>query len=431
MPQFTALDDQQREAIITFVLGLVAEPPATQYVYHAAPRREAIAQGLQVIEKFNCTGCHALEVDQWELAYEPGDFPEPPEVADYPFLQAHFTPQQIEASQKTDDRGLLHATVTGMPSVDEEGNPLRVDEDGAPIDADDNDTKAFYSFVPWENALINGQICAVGTCRRSADARVADRKAVSAVRRILGAARLSDRGGRRKDRSTPNAKPDEAWGWLPPPLVGEGRKVQTDWLHDFLLDPYPIRPAVVLRMPKFNMSPAEATQAGQLLRGGRRRRLSVRLRSAHARVAPRGRERRASAPSGRRAEDRDRQQLLREVPPAGRLSVRTGSERAKAPQLDEVYKRLRPELHARLGSPIPSGCCRTPACRSTFRTTSRSAQSLYNGTSEQQLNAVVDLLLNYDRFMESKTSIKPLIKAGAAGSGRRQAIDLRPGDAAQ
>ena len=32
------------------------------------------------------------------------------------------------------------------------------------------------------------------------------------------------------------------------------------WLHDFLLDPYPIRPAVVLRMPKFNMSSAEASK---------------------------------------------------------------------------------------------------------------------------------------------------------------------------
>ena len=58
----------------------------------------------------------------------------------------------------------------------------------------------------------------------------------------------------------PNAKYLDAWGWVPPPLEGEGRKVQTDWLHDFLLDPYPIRPAVVLRMPKFNMSSAEASK---------------------------------------------------------------------------------------------------------------------------------------------------------------------------
>ena len=35
----------------------------------------------------------------------------------------------------------------------------------------------------------------------------------------------------------PNAKAEEGWGWLPPPLIGEGKKVQTKWLHDFLLDP--------------------------------------------------------------------------------------------------------------------------------------------------------------------------------------------------
>ena len=34
MPKFN-LTDKQREAVITFVLGLVAEPPAAQYVYKA------------------------------------------------------------------------------------------------------------------------------------------------------------------------------------------------------------------------------------------------------------------------------------------------------------------------------------------------------------------------------------------------------------
>ena len=58
----------------------------------------------------------------------------------------------------------------------------------------------------------------------------------------------------------PNAKAEEAWGWLPPPLVGEGKKVQTKWLHDFLLEPIEIRPAVVLRMPKFNMSSDESSK---------------------------------------------------------------------------------------------------------------------------------------------------------------------------
>ena len=60
-------------------------------------------------------------------------------------------------------------------------------------------------------------------------------------------------------KSNPNASGSEAYGWLPPPLTNEGEKVQTAWLHDFLLDPYPIRPATFLRMPRFNMSSSEAT----------------------------------------------------------------------------------------------------------------------------------------------------------------------------
>ena len=51
----------------------------------------------------------------------------------------------------------------------------------------------------------------------------------------------------------------KAWDWVPPPLVGEGRKVQSEWLYEFLLDPHPIRPLTVLRMPQFNMSSHEAT----------------------------------------------------------------------------------------------------------------------------------------------------------------------------
>src|SRR5262249_39249067 len=44
----------------------------------------------------------------------------------------------------------------------------------------------------------------------------------------------------------------------PPPLLWEGEKVQPSWLFQFLLNPQPIRPMAVLRMPRFNMSEDEA-----------------------------------------------------------------------------------------------------------------------------------------------------------------------------
>ena len=44
----------------------------------------------------------------------------------------------------------------------------------------------------------------------------------------------------------------------PPPLWLEGIKVQTPWVFRFLQNPDRIRHRTVLRMPRFNMSPAEA-----------------------------------------------------------------------------------------------------------------------------------------------------------------------------
>src|SRR5690606_23509998 len=85
MPQFTVLDDAQRESVITFVLGLVAEPPASQYIFKGDARRQAIIAGNEIIEKYNCTGCHTFEMERWDLAFEPDAFGEPAPVVDYKF----------------------------------------------------------------------------------------------------------------------------------------------------------------------------------------------------------------------------------------------------------------------------------------------------------------------------------------------------------
>jgi cbb3-type cytochrome oxidase cytochrome c subunit len=45
---------------------------------------------------------------------------------------------------------------------------------------------------------------------------------------------------------------------LPPPLLRQGQRVQSDWMFQFLRNPFTVRPATVLRMPKFNMSDADA-----------------------------------------------------------------------------------------------------------------------------------------------------------------------------
>ncbi len=74
MPQFNFTEDEI-ESVMTFVLGLVAEPPAPQYVasYSNNPREKAIIAGTKMVEQFNCTGCHQLDFQRWDVAYKSGE----------------------------------------------------------------------------------------------------------------------------------------------------------------------------------------------------------------------------------------------------------------------------------------------------------------------------------------------------------------------
>lgn len=53
-----------------------------------------------------------------------------------------------------------------------------------------------------------------------------------------------------------NGYPDDI-NQAPPRLVDQGHRVQTDWLYQFLQNPTPIRPGLLIRMPTFNLSAAE------------------------------------------------------------------------------------------------------------------------------------------------------------------------------
>jgi hypothetical protein len=216
----------------------------------------------------------------------------------------------------------------------------------------------------------------------------------------------------------PNAKYSDAWGWVPPPLEGEGKKVQTDWLHDFLLDPYPIRPATVLRMPKFNMTSEEA---GKL---------------ANYFAAVDG----AEYPYDFESRTRESHLVQKEHDFPGRLQdaltivtngnfcvkchklgdyAPQGSDKDHAPQLGQVYRRLRPEfLEAWLANPkrllpytgmpvnFPLDKTLDPAIIKGDK-----GELITEGESPDHLEAVVDLLLNYDNYTKEQFSIKPLIQA--------------------
>ena len=72
MPKFP-FKEKQIEAIATFVLGLVAEPPAEKYLYRPQGAAKSRIEGEKLLSKYNCTGCHMVELPEmrWHQAGRP------------------------------------------------------------------------------------------------------------------------------------------------------------------------------------------------------------------------------------------------------------------------------------------------------------------------------------------------------------------------
>jgi cytochrome c551/c552 len=408
MPKFN-FDQKQMEAVMTFVLGLVAEPPAAKYIYKATPRRKAVVEGEQLLVKYNCDGCHTLRMETWEFDYNPDDdsFAKGPAFDDYPFLMPHFTPEELAASKKTDRRGLGHAVITGMP---------------VPTTEDHEPDEPLY-FQLWEPVAINGHPWLVGgpevpVMEQNLDKRKTRPYFGGDFARLLYPAAFEM--GR---RDNPNVKPSDVWGWVPPPLVREGQKVQTGWLHDFLLNPYRIRPAVVLRMPRFNMSSDEAEK----------------LVHYFAAVDNVDYPYQYHRPGGSEATPDDE---LKKYDQALNLVTDNnycvkchlvgdfrpkGLPAALAPNLDRIYQRLRPGYLTEwlahptrklpyTGMPVNFPPHDDPNAK--LRT------GLYPGDSEDALRGVIGMLLNYDTYMKQRTSIKSMVKEAPPQPAADQAASL-------
>ena len=202
--------------------------------------------------------------------------------------------------------------------------------------------------------------------------------------------------------------------------------MQTDWLHDFLLDPQPIRPAVVLRMPKFNMSSAEAIALVAYF-------AAVDGAEYPYDFDPRTRQGYLASQAEKESNPHRLADALKIVTDnnycvkchlLGDFSP-TGSERAKGPRLDLVYKRLRPDYTLDWIAD-PKRILPYTAMPVNIPPDKPVSEALYHGTSLEQVNGVVDLLMNFDRFIEEGVSMKPLVKpapaaapqeAGGASSG--------------
>jgi cytochrome c2 len=434
MPKFNFTDDQ-REAVMTFVLGLTSEAPDARYIYKPSPRQQAIVQGRHVLDKYHCAGCHILEMERWQVAFEPDWFQEPPPTNDYPFVIPPVTPEQVQASLTPDRRGLLHAELYGMPTRDETtGAPRVVDEDGVPIEPDDTESRPFYEFQLYDHAVVAGAVRMVGVQNLMIPAnRDGSGPARGTAHPGFGgdlAKYLYPRVIAEEKKSNPSAVASEAWGWLPPPLHHEGDKVQTDWLHDFLMDPTSIRPAVVMRMPNFHMSSDEASKLVNYFaamsnaefpyeyNNRRRGGYLAQLESAHPTLLD------------------DGMKILTDgnycvkCHSIGDYQVR-GAVKTLGPNLDEVYRRMRPEyVHHWVANPqriLPyTGMPVNIPFDPNSPTYGGVSQELFRGASFDQLSGLVDLLMNFDEYAKRRTSVKGLVREPTAPAAGQPTAAERP-----
>ncbi len=52
---------------MTFVLGLTAEPMPAAYLNHPDEDRLAEIKGRQILDKYNCAGCHVVQPGRYEV----------------------------------------------------------------------------------------------------------------------------------------------------------------------------------------------------------------------------------------------------------------------------------------------------------------------------------------------------------------------------
>ncbi|MEZ6066114.1 MAG: hypothetical protein R3B90_10490 [Planctomycetaceae bacterium] len=73
MPKFP-FQEEQIESIATFVPGLVADPPAETYIYNPTGPKGDIIEGERLLAKYNCAGCHMLEMPGYDYTVDFREF---------------------------------------------------------------------------------------------------------------------------------------------------------------------------------------------------------------------------------------------------------------------------------------------------------------------------------------------------------------------
>eukprot|EP00456_Euglypha_rotunda_P077349 TRINITY_DN729_c0_g1_i1.p1 TRINITY_DN729_c0_g1~~TRINITY_DN729_c0_g1_i1.p1 ORF type:complete len:1351 (+),score=347.08 TRINITY_DN729_c0_g1_i1:6541-10593(+) len=246
MPKFPFSEDDI-DAIATFVVGLVAEPPSPEYMYNPTGAAGARIQGEKLIQQYNCAGCHMLELPKIRYGADVDQITASDQSVEYPEAIALLNKLRPQQNGLTGEMKSVKTEegIKKLPIVQFHGMVA------ATPDPADDPADQEYVVESWENLTVAGKDL-LPTYKFIFPAANLDK-----IIPAQGGAYAEWLVKRLVDNKTAK-EPALAWQMSPPPLYKEGTKVQTPWLFNFLRNPGRIRHTTVLRMPKFNMSDTEA-----------------------------------------------------------------------------------------------------------------------------------------------------------------------------
>ena len=257
MPQFAFANDPKAiEEVMTFVLGLTGEKIAARYLPKTTykPQQTALAKGTKLLNRYNCQGCHVLEMPKFTIPAGKtlaGGFTNlttnirasySGRASDY--LNPFYPGLTYDPKLPLDD-AKIDASL-GLSPDDQKGVTI----EGMPVGSFENE----ITVQLWKSVTIRGYTFNVGDTVTLDKTQVETTPPKGGNFAWLYAGYESERTG---------GETSPLWNRLPPPLIREGKKVQTAWLSAFLKDPYSIRPAAGLRMPKFHYGVADDSNADE------------------------------------------------------------------------------------------------------------------------------------------------------------------------
>jgi cytochrome c2 len=257
-----------REAVATFVLGLVAEAVPLNMINRPSGDRLAEVKGRQTLDNFNCSGCHLIRPGSFEVKANDRTLGALAIPAKAKRPDDHVFPNHYAWTGKLPGppdgigfHGILPQPPLPSEEAEESDNKIRVrlmqalrfvTKDKAQADIPAATTLVLspedFTYPPPSTFQSPEKI----------HRYLKDRGQFGGTFGDLLVDYLAQKDPKAFPRDPGSGDSSKARPLVPPSLVGQGERTRPEWLYEFLLNPFPVRKMTVLRMPKFNLSPNDA-----------------------------------------------------------------------------------------------------------------------------------------------------------------------------